>query len=198
MKRQIDIEKLVAWAYFELDKGGSSVWSPWVLITRFGRWGTWVDDQFGAAFKLPAWFGDTHPDARIIGHAVEKLGHPARALVEMHGRANSRPKVIPWKIRISPIYKGTQPLVIGSSYGKSARGRWRYYREGAYCPLIFKPTVAQIEASRAEYRSWHDGLIRLVRALNGHLGDHVPTGPIAPAEPWNEPPSTARILYRIG
>jgi hypothetical protein len=193
----IDIEKLVAWAFFELDKGGTQAWSPWDLIRAYGKLGRVIDDQFGSVFRLPAFFGDAHPDARIVGKAVANLDHPACALVESHGRALSRPKLVNGPIRIYRIYKGTQPLVIGSSYGRSANGKWRYYHDGAYCPLRYVPTVEKLEASRAEYTAWRDGLVRLVSQLSGQLRDYVPTGPSAPAEPWINPAPPMRVLYAV-
>ena len=195
VKRQIDIERLLQWAYLELDKSGSTVWSPWDFISRLGKLGTRIDDQFGAPFRLPAWFGDTHPDARIVGRAVQRLEHPACALVEMHGRANSRPKAHKWPPSVKPVMDGSRYLIVAKSHGRSSKGKWRYNPDGAYCMLRYEPTVEQIEASRTEYRAWRYGLVCVARRLLGQLRDYEPIGPAAPLEPWNEPVNKAKIFY---
>jgi hypothetical protein len=197
VKREVDIERLLSWAYVELAKAGTTVWSPWDMILRFGQLNArCYDDQFGSSFRLPAWFGDPHPDAKLIARYVDALGSPAAALVTHHAKLECRPEPISGPPRLFPIMDGSKYRVVGKSYGRGSKGRWRYYAEGAYCPLRYEPTVKAIDASRAEYSVWRRGLVTLVDQLRDRLGDHVPTGPSAPATPWLDPPSTARVLYR--
>jgi hypothetical protein len=58
------------------------------------------------------------------------------------------------------------------------------YREGAYCPLVYKPTPVGIVAERAEYAAWRMGLGLLHQALEGRLGSIAVLAPSAPWRPW--------------
>ena len=99
-RKQIDIEKLLSWAFLdELCKGGAEAYSPWTKVNL----GTRVDDQFGAISRLPPIFGDPHPDAITIGRAVSKLEPQASALVMHHAILGDRPQPIMGPIRVLPI-----------------------------------------------------------------------------------------------
>lgn len=55
------------------------------------------------------------------------------------------------------------------------------YREGAYCPLIWRPNPARLLAERAAYCAWHAGLTILGAELSGQL---VAIAVLAPAAAW--------------
>ena len=193
MKRQVDIERLLSWAFLdELPKGGSEAWSPWDRIATLG---TRIDDQFGALSRLPPIFGDPHPDALIVARYVGKLYSPARELVTHYAILNSRPCPLGHAVRVFPVRDGSRIRVVGKSYGRASNGKWRYYTEGSHCPLRFEPTVEEVAQSRADWTAWLTGLQELVLGLRGHLSEHWPVGPRWPLEPWNEPQPIARVLY---
>lgn len=75
MKKKLDIERLLHWAYRdELPKQsavGSS--SSWADIARYGALGAVIDDQIGPAMRLPEILGEPHPDAIEIARHVRAL-----------------------------------------------------------------------------------------------------------------------------
>ena len=58
------------------------------------------------------------------------------------------------------------------------------YREGAYCPLVYRPRPEGIVAERAEYAAWRMGLEILAGELAGRLVEIAPLAPAAPWRPW--------------
>jgi hypothetical protein len=187
MKRSIDIETLVKWTFCdELVKGGSEAFSPsWERMNRFADLGTLIDESHFE--RLPAIFGDPHPDAILVARYVDKLPHRSAVQVMIHAWAGDRPKPFSGTPRILPIRDGSRvKLFGGKSYGRSANG-WRYYTEGSHCMLRFDPSLEEIDASRDEWRLWRAGLVALVQWLwrDGVLQEHIPTGPNVPMAPWS-------------
>lgn len=58
------------------------------------------------------------------------------------------------------------------------------YRQGSYCPIVFRPNPARLVAERAEYLSWRMGLEILCRELEGQLAATAVLTPAAPWRPW--------------
>jgi hypothetical protein len=58
------------------------------------------------------------------------------------------------------------------------------YREGAYCPLLYRPSPAGVVAQRAEYAAWRIGLEILAGELDGRLNSIGVLTPAAPWRPW--------------
>lgn len=78
MKKPIDIEKLLQWAMRdELPRGRPVDASPWELIMRYGALGMRVDTSgpIGDYGFVP---GEPHPDAVVIGAAIDALDQEAR------------------------------------------------------------------------------------------------------------------------
>ena len=205
MKRQVDIEKLLSWAFLdELPKGGSEAWSPWERISTLG---TRVDDQFGSIFRLPPIFGDPHPDAITISRHVDRLMSPARELVTHYAILNSHPRPLGQPTRVSGIKDGPHYQVSAKSLGRASKAQMelarkigitepiRLYPDGTVCPLRFEPTWEEVYASQAEWTAWLTGLQVLVLGLRGHLSEYWPVGPRWPLEPWNEAQVQRTVFY---
>jgi hypothetical protein len=58
------------------------------------------------------------------------------------------------------------------------------YRQGAYCPLVFRPRPEAVVAERAEYAAWRMGLEILAGELEGKLSAIVVLTPAAAWRPW--------------
>jgi hypothetical protein len=58
------------------------------------------------------------------------------------------------------------------------------YRQGAYCPLVYRPSPAGVVAQRAEYAAWRMGLEILAGELDGRLATIGVLTPAAPWRPW--------------
>ena len=58
------------------------------------------------------------------------------------------------------------------------------YRQGAYCPLLYRPSPAGVVAERAEYAAWRMGLEILAGELEGRLSAIAVLTPAAPWRPW--------------
>jgi hypothetical protein len=58
------------------------------------------------------------------------------------------------------------------------------YRQGAYCPLIYRPSPAGVVAERAEYAAWRMGLEILAGELEGRLSAIAVLTPAAAWRPW--------------
>jgi hypothetical protein len=193
--KQLDVERLLQWAYQdELSKGGEQAFSPWEPIIRYGDRGGVALDDAEYAGRLPPIFGEPHPDARVIERAVNALGpieidprgHPHKrttVLVMIHAKYGSRPDWYPEPIRIYPIRNGSRVHIVGESKGRDRFGKVRY-SPGAYCPLRFEPSIADVEHGRRNYTLWRNALETLAETLQ--LRDHVALRPSAPQAPWLE------------
>jgi len=58
------------------------------------------------------------------------------------------------------------------------------YRQGAYCPLVYRPSPAGVVAERAEYAAWRMGLEILAVELEGRLIAIAVLTPAAAWRPW--------------
>jgi hypothetical protein len=58
------------------------------------------------------------------------------------------------------------------------------YRQGAYCPLMYRPSPTGVVAERAEYAAWRMGLEILAGELEGRLSAIAVLTPAAPWRPW--------------
>jgi hypothetical protein len=182
----MDIEALLRWTFCdELVKGGSDVWTPsWERMNRFSELGTLIDESHFE--RLPAIFGDPHPDAILVARYVDKLPHRSAVQVIIHAWKGTRPDPFSGVPRVFPERDGSRVKIIGKSYGRSANGKFRYWTEGAYCPLRFEPTLDEIADSRREWQLWRAGLVALVQWFwrDGILAEHIAIGPNVPVAPW--------------
>lgn len=213
MKRPIDIEALLRWAYRdELPKR-----EPTGFSAGFGSHpvvdGVWTRDP-----GYPAILGAPHPDSLVIESEVNQL-----VTVEIDGAA-WRKELLPeaWRliedgdIKITKLSIDPRPHVVSVAVmGKPPTWQaefevWRItgrngkpvvvgmtehgnYADNANCPVQCWPSPANVISERAEYVVWHDALKRLVGRLPD-LKDYAPYGPEAPARPWLRPAKPVRVL----
>lgn len=102
-------------------------------------------------------------------------------LVRQHAIMGDRPRWyedLPLPMRILNERGPRVAKVIGDW----SDGRWK---AGARCPLRWVTSPISIAVRRGAYAVWHDGLRRLVAALD--LEEHQATPPAAMARPWLAP-----------
>jgi len=58
------------------------------------------------------------------------------------------------------------------------------YREGAYCPILWRPDPVRLLSERAEHCAWHVALEILSAELEGQLGALAVLSPAAAWAPW--------------
>lgn len=215
--REIEIERLVQWAYVELLKRGAvgTLAQQWDVVRDYGELLTIVDD----GLQMPAGAGAPHPDALTIERAVQGLAEEVAldwreyrpllmgdlimlapsddplasrvfsevALVESFARQGRRPA---WNVGIPSPQR-----MLGRNNKPVIVGECKdthRYTLGSYCPLQYTaPTIHQLVFRRAEYLVWRGALERLVGTLRGWLlRDHRPLEPDAAAVPWLDAPSS--------
>ena len=208
--REIEIERLVQWAYRdELPKRGiGTLANRWDNVNDYGeRGGVRIDDEPG----FPAALGVPHLDAVTIEGAVNGLNDQVgldwreyRELLlgdvigiapledQLSGRVFSESALVATFARMgeTPLWRGQRPLP--NAVTKKGvvmlvghcEGKDRYSR-GSHCLVKYQPPVEMVAFRRAEYLVWHDGLVRLAGILRAWtLRDYVALPPKAPKLPW--------------
>lgn len=223
MKKTIDVERLVTWAFREeLPKKPYAVSDFWARLIELG---TRIDDS--CTSDQPGFLSDEppHPDALRVSHTVASLQaaeidldisraalmgplacwllsdrvtrlalrFQTRALVTTHAMMGTRPL---WDVgEIKPVREcGRNGKPV--VMGITAGGR---YAQGAHCPLQLNIDPRVIANARGEYAAWRQGLIAVKAAFESWpLSDFLVTGPAARPEPWTtgEEPKP-RILRAI-
>lgn len=205
MKRPVEIERLLQWAFRELPnraafgpRGAQSAWqraqygcpissSPSSSAIPHRDALIIVDEVAGLRGRLAIDFdrwkafllGDLLPLA--VGIDDPKISVSGGDLVEVHARTGVPPDWRRLPPRAKPIIeRNGKPRVKGKRYGKDR------YSEGAECPLRWVD-LAEIARSRAEYAVWRGSLDQLVKSLNGKLKDHIASPPAALPAPWTRP-----------
>lgn len=208
MKKTLDVEKLLQWAYRdELPKKGMVESSPgWDHISSYGGR---IDE--GDHARFPVALGGPHPDALVVEQAVQALakhvlidwaesittllgelidyhvqsqwrcGTPfsPRALVVMHARMGTRP---PWESEPPRLVRVIGPNGKPVVNGVTPKGR---YLLGAHCPLRLEPSVDLIVSGRAEYSVWRQSLDAVRESLSGWpMREYAIGGIAAASEPW--------------
>jgi hypothetical protein len=177
---RVDIERLVTWALRDQGLGWSGN-DSFNAASQIALLGTIVDTSPGGSHpNIGLWSSD---DALLVKSAIEGLPREAGALLFRYGRAGLRPE-----------------------YGAEGEGRWEQdvdgggrlrwdwddpvNRTGERRPhMVFVGTDPEvIEAERAEYGLWRQGLADIVGPLNAKLAEHVATGPVASVTPWLDAP----------
>jgi hypothetical protein len=142
MKRAIDIEQLLVWAFVEeLPKRNlSSAEANWDNISRFGGMGGVAIGESNTPQRYAA-VSAPHPDAVIIGHQVD-------GLAELMGGSNGM---------VSIDYRGSRPMLFGDMAGPPG------------LPLQLRPfNVVALVKSMAVLRKrpvWYVGKVRLTRSI---------------------------------
>ncbi len=212
-RKQVDIEKLLQWAFREeLPKGLPVSASAWSALDRYCSLGCKIQEDYvgmGMRSSLGVVAGETHPDAKVIGYAVKEL-QPADIDWE-ESKAALVPDMMllaawsPWLERIatgvlivSNAVMGSRPAwdigrpelkkIIAANGKPVVNGEVRRageYTLGAYCPIQYvDPTPAEVAAARAEYAVWHAAMCRLAAGLHDKLAEHEALPPACAAEPW--------------
>jgi hypothetical protein len=65
-----------------------------------------------------------------------------------------------------------------------------HYREGSYCPILWRPDPVRLLSERAEHCAWHAGLEILSAELEGQLEAIAVLSPAAAWAPWLIPGSS--------
>lgn len=220
VKRAIDIEKLLHWAYRdELPKRGAAAES---VLYDFGALGaavdSWSDDP--SRPSLPAIFGSPHRDALLIEGAVNALApievqwpEARELLAPEFGALLGDDDVTLARLHVpADVYvtyharMGTRPdwaverwrlarQIAGNGKvrvdGTGANKRWR---DGAKCPVTILPDPREVVGDRAIYVAWHWALGRLAVALGDSLELWKARVPEASPAPWTIPDPQRRIL----
>lgn len=140
-----------------------------------------------------------HPDAEVVAAALavlpEGLGGRRMALQMAElARAGQAPDWMP----------GAAPRCIPAGWRRSKHGvfaeteaceTWRYVSRGRarevdarWCPVIYRPTAAQIAAARRAYLDWWGALLELRShfQLHGGLTSWTVSDALPPMTPWKE------------
>ena len=191
-KRQVDIQELCVWAYRdELSKSGAEAYAPaWEKMQQYATLGTYIDESPVA--RLPACFGEPHPDAVTLARHVDRLDHGAAALVIVSARANRPPFAFSGSLVRFPERDGSRVRIFaGHSTGFSRRYKANgkpilLYTDGSHCRIGYQPSLEYVLGSWQDYLTWHSALGRLVAILTaaGDMKEHIATGPTAPRRPW--------------
>jgi hypothetical protein len=129
---------------------------------------------------LKAWWGDKGAalfhdrprDVLMVG------GIRTAALVTMHAIKGSRPDWIAEfpEPKFVPAQRGPNAMIVGECKGRNL------YTTGSYCPLAWEPSPMSVVSSRAEYATWHHGLMVLSQTIE--LAKFIVLPPKASPTPW--------------
>lgn len=199
----VDVERLVRWALVDqaADAGGGLAGETgWLMasgtnaasVATFGALGVRID---GGRHKGHGGNG-AHSDALEVVGAVYTLAPIARDLVRRHGRTGTRPDC--WtdaRPMLGPVLDDRDRPVLSPA--------WDHNRNPlpVYCPVRWATTAAEINAARARYTAWRDGLVVIAghfRSRPDRLTRWTVTGPAAPARPadpwvWVMPPARLQV-----
>lgn len=225
MKKTLDVERLVSWAFREeLPKKPYPVSDFWARLIELGGRideGLAYSDQPGFLCEEPP-----HPDALLVSHAVAQLEEQEIDLdvsreILMGTLACWLPeddRILRLSLRFQTralismhAQMGTRPewdvgeikpqRTLGRNgkpivHGITPGGR---YGDGALCPLQLNIDPLVIANARGEYAAWRAGLSTVKAQLESWtLADFKLTGPIAPPAPWiTGPEPKPRILQTI-
>ena len=218
LKRSIDVEKLLHWAYRdELPKreGGATA------LFEFGALGGVAVDRSHDEASLPAALGNPSPDAFVVERAVKGLDDmvdlawprdrgllapefgavlgdrdvglsllhvPTSVYVAHHGRMGNRPE---WEVK---RWRLQRQIAGNGKIRVAGLGSGRRWKDGAYCPLSVDPDPRSIVHDRAIYVAWHAALMRLAASLGDSLALWIVEPPAASPVPWIIPDPQVRIL----
>lgn len=218
MKRSLDIEKLLHWAYRdELSKRqSSSAEGIWDRLNESGQLGGIGDDgRRGDRGAQRYDFGLPHPDAEEIERAVGGL---ERLTIDWEASRETITHGIDGLLTRDVLMIGTiRPHVLVTSHAiRETRPEWydepfaphrtpaekgpgvkivgecrgkNLYASGSHCPLTWKPSPYSVLLARADYAAWHVALSQLAASLV--LVDHIALPPAAPEAPWIVRPQPA-------
>jgi hypothetical protein len=203
MQREpIDVERLVQWALADqaAEAGGSLAgeygWlaasgSNAASVATFAALGVRVD---GGRHKA-AGGARVHSDALDVVGVIYTLPPLMRDLVRRHGRSCTRPDC--W-----PEARPTLGPVLDDNDRPAVSPGWDHWRNPLprYCPIGWAVTADEINAVRARYSAWHDGLCRIAGYYQGNPGRLArwsvrgPLAPGRPADPWTWPAIEPRLV----
>lgn len=194
-----DIEHLLHWAYGVqrvgyIEDRGVGLFAPeaaassreWYGVSGCGCYQVGRILALGARVQTSGVTGsapDVADGALAVHNAVKTaLTGLERGLVIRNAEAGTRPewRAVPFRcLPVTVRRRGEDvPDVVYSDRG----------RRPLYCPVRYRGHTAEtIEQHRAVYRCWRYALIAVkdsLRAQGVRVQGALPTGPVAPAEPW--------------
>ncbi len=179
VRQEIDIEKLLVWAYqrqrvVEMISAASSN-----SLSRTARAGGWSMGGGGGGYSGGIAATPAHPDAMLVHEAVCQLpDRDMRGLVIRHAKAGSRPDWMPnARPKLGAVINGKgQPEVILDP------PKYRY----GYCPVREYVSAVGIDLARVQYATWLEGVatVALILVEGFELGEFIPLPPKAVAQPW--------------
>jgi hypothetical protein len=198
VKRAVDIEQFVVWAYLRQRVGvvarmpdreeayqgeRSSSGCGMNAVDKWRELGGWVDEQGETGFAVSG-------DAWALEHQVARLGGEPARLVRHYGGGGARPGGWDGPEVVARPAHG-EPEVI--RFNASRNRCWEY------CPVEYLDRRAERATARDRWFMWWSGLSTLAsifRASPHLLGAHEVTGFALPMEPWEMPEQITGIDLR--
>ena len=191
----IDVERLVVWALRDQRAGeivdgpvgleaaeAAAAGAPRRRVSTCGCAAVERVLELGADIRVVGRGGAPTPgcsgDAEAVWAAVVGLAGERSRLVREHGRLGSRPDWVPRGARRGPVWeRGAVPVV---------RYDGNRHKIAPWCALGWAVPREYVEARRASWGVWREGLAMLRRTLDrgGGLRGFVVLGPAVPARPW--------------
>jgi hypothetical protein len=151
-----------------------------------------VIGELGTEVSQSGWRADrAHPDAELVWRAIDMLPADRKRLVTQHARQNDRPE-LPERPCLKPARAQWNHVLetwerVGVDYDRS----WDKGRNWGACPLVWRPSPAEIEGRRMLYGMWRRALFTVAERLRAwhdsgseRFVRWYPTDPQAPAMPW--------------
>jgi len=178
VRRPIDIEQLLTWAY------GAELIAGTFTLSGMG-------DGAPGQLATKLWSASPPDDAFVVQAAVNKLVAFKARLVQEHARTGSRPDWKPLaRHRLEPERDSRGRIVVEYEDDKQ--------RRPILCRVVVRDRPETTHLARASYVHWHDALrfIRGVLLMENGLKLWLPTGPSAHPEPWLDTTEFTRAVIR--
>jgi len=136
-----------------------------------------------------------HHDAEAIAAAVGRLPWWLAVTIAESARSGSRPLGLAMaEVRVEPAawqagahgYSARTEVVERIEVKARGRGGRASTREVRWCPVVYRPSLARIEADRETYLRWWFAVVDLSVGLRGKLDQWALTDELPPMRPWLE------------